>query len=600
MRPDRQPSGVFRQRRPSNAKEWNVTLSIVEKAREFEVAAPAVEPLYVLKFGSSVLRSEADLPVVAGEIYRQRRAGRRIVAVVSALAGETDRLFAEAASVAGATDCAGIADLVSLGEERTAALLRIACDRIGLSAAICRPEALGLHTNGDALQANPVRLDSEALHAALDKTGLVIVPGFVGVDAAGARTLLGRGGSDFSAIFLGGELEAEAVRLYKDVDGVFDRDPAGDDDARRFAEISWDDALRIARPLIQPQSVAYAAAKRLPIEVEAIGSRNPTRVGPCTGAAEPVRADRPLRIALAGYGVVGQALAARLRAEPRFEIVSILVRDLEGERAVSPPVLPTTDLHAFRATKPDVVVDALSCEATGATLCAAALADGTSVVSASKRVIAAGHRALSDAAAGAGASLLYSAAVGGGAPVLETIARARAAGPIRSVEGVLNGTVNFILGRLAAGLGFDAALAEARQAGFAEEDSESDLSGADAAAKLRLVAQSAFGLDPQAIDVTTERLDAAAVARIQASGEPWVQVARVTRRGEWTEASVTLEPLRSVHGLPAGPNEWNCAIITLEDGRTFSCAGRGAGGAATAESIVADLFDLIATERTPC
>ena len=113
------------------------------------------EPLYVLKFGGSVLRAIEDLPAVAGELYRQRRAGRRIVAVVSALAGETDRLFAEAALVAGAVSCRGVPDLVSLGEERTAALLRLACDRIGLRAEICRAEELGLRTEGEPLESHP-------------------------------------------------------------------------------------------------------------------------------------------------------------------------------------------------------------------------------------------------------------------------------------------------------------------------------------------------------------------------------------------------------------------------------------------------------------
>ena len=101
-------------------------LSITKQAECSPAASSATAPLHVLKFGSSVLRTAADLPIVAGELYRQRRAGRRIVAVVSALAGETDRLLAQAAGVTGPVDCAGIPDLVSLGEERTAALLRLA------------------------------------------------------------------------------------------------------------------------------------------------------------------------------------------------------------------------------------------------------------------------------------------------------------------------------------------------------------------------------------------------------------------------------------------------------------------------------------------
>src|SRR3546814_3089038 len=86
--------------------------------------AAATSSRYVLKFGSSVLRTIEDLPRVAGELYRQRRLGRRIVAVVSALSGETDRLFAEAAAVAGTVSCRCVPDLVSLGGARTPALDR--------------------------------------------------------------------------------------------------------------------------------------------------------------------------------------------------------------------------------------------------------------------------------------------------------------------------------------------------------------------------------------------------------------------------------------------------------------------------------------------
>lgn len=570
-------------------RKWKVKLSISKQAECSRATSTVTAPLYVLKFGSSVLRTAADLPVVAGELYRQRRAGRRIVAVVSALAGDTDRLLAQAAGVTGSVDCAGIPDLVSLGEERTAALLRLACDRIGLPAEICRPEELRLRTSGDPLSAQPTHLEADALTAKLAATGLVIVPGFVGIGDQGERTLLGRGGSDFSAIFIGGELEAECVRLYKDVDGVFDSDPARHADARRFAEISWDDALRIARPLIQPQSVEYAAAKRLPIEVVAIGGDRPTRVAAATGATEEVEASRPLRVSIAGFGTVGQALAERLRGEPRFEIAAILARDPNRDRAVPPPVPLSTNLHAFLETPTDIIVDALSCEETGTLLCGAALPEGVHIVSASKRVISAGHRMLAAAAAKGGSKLLYSAAVGGAAPVLETVARARAAGPIREVAGVLNGTVNFILDRLARGHSFEAALKAASAAGFAEEDSTADLSGADAAAKIRLVAHQAFGIDPQALDVATEPLDAEAVARIAASGERWVQLASVDPEC----AHVSLVPARTVANLPATTAEWNAALVTLEDGRVFRCTGRGAGGAATAEAIVADLFEIV-------
>ncbi|MBX3561633.1 MAG: hypothetical protein KF780_07430 [Sphingomonas sp.] len=564
-----------------------MSLSVVSKVETAPLAEPASAPVAVLKFGSSVLRGTDDLPRVAGEIYRRRREGWRLVVVVSALAGETDALFAQAAAVAGGIACTGVADLVSLGEERTAALLRIACDRIGLPAVICRPEALGLATIGESLNAHPVALADAALRAALEEIGVVIVPGFVGTDAAGRRTLLGRGGSDLSAVFLAGALGAAKVRLYKDVDGVYDRDPAVLKDPKRFTDISWADAARVAGKLIQPQAIDRAAQFGLPIEVTGIGGDEPTRVGPCTGAAAPVAVRRPLRIALAGYGVVGQALARRLGSEPDFEIVSILVRDPGRTRAVTPPCPLSGDVEAFLATPADILIDVLSCDATGEALSRRLLASGRHVVSASKRVVARAGAELGAIARRNGRALRHSAAVGGAAPVLETIAEARRGGEVAEVAAVLNGTVNFILDSLHAGADLPAALDAARAAGFAEEDSSADLEGHDAAAKLKLIAAEAFGVDPASVEVATEKLDDVAAARIRASGRRWVQAARLTDGA----ARVELVPAEEA-GLPALPGEWNCARVTTRDGRDFACVGRGAGGAATAEAIVADLFDI--------
>lgn len=570
-------------------------LTVVPNIAALSPAEVTPKPL-VVKFGSSVLRSIADLPRVAGEIYRLRRAGLPVVAVVSALAGETDRLFAEAASVAGGSRCRGVPQLVSQGEERAAALLRIACDRIGLSAAICSPEQLRLQTHGDHLSSVPERLDPGALLAGLARTGLVIVPGFVGVNEHGERTLLGRGGSDFSAIFIAGEISAECVRLYKDVDGVFDRDPAAGTEALHFNEISWAETMQIARPLIQPESVNYAAGRGLLIEVESIGGSNPTRVGHRTGAATKIVVRPPLRVAIAGYGVVGQALAERLRCEPGFEVVAILVRDISRDRQVPPPVPLTTDLRAFLEVEADVAVDALSCEETGAFLCNAVLPRGRHVVSASKRVISSGQGRFSRLADANRVKLLYSAAVGGSACILEMTDRARGAGQIEEFAGVLNGTVNFILDGLHAGLSFEEALREARQAGFAEENCDFDLSGADASTKLRLVAHRAFGIQ-QELEVATEALDSSALVRIAASGERWVQLSTLVRKSGVVKAQVTLEPAANCAPIATLPGEWNAGMVRLEDGRSFSCQGRGAGGAATAEAITADLFDLASEPR---
>ena len=314
---------------------------------------------------------------------------------------------------------------------------------------------------------------------------------------------------------------------------------------------------------------------------EAFAAAEIPREGPC-----PVeRQARPLRIALAGYGVVGQALAEALRGDPHYRIVAILVRDTRRPRAVAPPCAPTDDLDHFLGQDADILIDVLSCARTGRVVCETRLNKGIHVVSASKRVVSANLKTLRTRARLGGARLLYSAAVGGETPVLETVAAAAMHGPVREVRAILNGTVNFILDRLHQGFTFDKALAAARAAGFAEEDPSEDLTGADAAAKLKLIAHQAFGADTADLAVETEALDAALARRIAASPERWVQCADLGRHG----ARVALRPLGEAGGLPALRDEGNCARIVTEDGRVFACEGRGAGGAATAEAILADL-----------
>src|SRR5690606_27801156 len=183
--------------------------------------------------------------------------------------------------------------------------------------------------------------------------------------------------------------------------------------------------------------------------------------------------------------------------DSRFEVVGVLVRDPKKPRDVECPAeLFTADRAAFLSRDPHVVLEAMSEGQAGHDLIRAALETGLDVVSANKQAISLDPVGLNDLAWGTGARLAYSAAVGGGSPMIETLRAARAAGPIAGFEAVLNGTVNFMLQRLGEGATFSDALADARAAGFAEEDPSSDLEGLDAAAKVKLLAFEAFGRSP--------------------------------------------------------------------------------------------------------
>ena len=310
--------------------------------------------------------------------------------------------------------------------------------------------------------------------------------------------------------------------------------------------------------------------------------------GPETAPPRPRSAPaRPLRVALAGCGIVGGGVAARLLDDPGFELIAVLVRDPGKARDVPlPPGLLLSDPAALLAREPDVVVEAISDASTGLALIRAALSRGVDVVSANKQAVGGDLAALTALAAGLGARLLYSASVGGGAPVIETVRRARAHGPIVAIEAVLNGTCNFILNRLAEGQAFETALEAARVAGFAEEDSTADLTGLDAAAKLAILAHEAADWRLPVEPVERQTLHTRQVL-------PAGRVRQIARLDfERRRAGIAFEACDGDALFADLDDEWNALRITTADGRTFTARGRGAGRTPTTESVWADLADL--------
>jgi hypothetical protein len=143
----------------------------------------------VLKFGSSVLRSESDLPLAVHEIYREWRAGRRVLAVVSAFGSATDDLLKRAQQLGLPPQREGLAALLATGESTSAALLTLALDRSGLPVTLLDPTQIGLVTQGDPLDADPVAVDAPYLARELERAVVVDVDGS---DSAQKLSLLAR------------------------------------------------------------------------------------------------------------------------------------------------------------------------------------------------------------------------------------------------------------------------------------------------------------------------------------------------------------------------------------------------------------------------
>ncbi|MDE2974246.1 MAG: hypothetical protein OXU64_05910 [Gemmatimonadota bacterium] len=232
-----------------------------------------VKALRVLKFGSSVLVRPELYRRAAEEVRAEVASGCRVVAVVSAMGETTDRLLAAARAVTDAPDDALLAALLGTGEEASVALLAVALDATGVSVSAFTRTTVPVRTRGPLQDADPVDVDTDRILSVLESVEVVVFPGFVGVDAAGTPSLLGRGGSDLSALFLGHALGAAEIRLVKDVDGIFPGDPRRKAEAGPFAYLSWEGARRIAGSVVQEKALAFAARHGLGFRVAAPGGR---------------------------------------------------------------------------------------------------------------------------------------------------------------------------------------------------------------------------------------------------------------------------------------------------------------------------------------
>jgi homoserine dehydrogenase len=235
-------------------------------------------PITVLKFGGSVLRSVNHLPRVVHEIYRVLERGHRVVAVVSAVGDTTDELLKRARAVATNPEPSALAALLATGEAASAALLGLALAQVDLKCSIISVEQAGLRARGPVLDAELVGVDALRLLVELDRGGIAIVPGFVAQDESGGACVLGRGGSDLTALFVADALGASCV-LYKDVEGLYDRDPDRPG-AQRLAQASWGTALAVAGGAVQEKALRFAQARGLSFTITAPGAAVATRIGP--------------------------------------------------------------------------------------------------------------------------------------------------------------------------------------------------------------------------------------------------------------------------------------------------------------------------------
>jgi homoserine dehydrogenase len=561
----------------------------------------------VLKFGSSVLQTEADLPRAIDEIYREWRAGRQVIAVVSAFARVTDQRFAQTRAVT--TDLHEQAAWVAGGEEESGTKLAAALEANGVSARYVDARVAGLRAHGDAHESTPVSLNAGYLRECLHEHAVLVVPGFIAQDIQGRTVLLGRGGSDLTALFVAKNLGARC-RLLKDVDGVYESDPAVvENHAQRFNRLSWRTALEIGGRIIQPRALQFAQSHGQSFEVACVGSNLATLVdaGPDEIAVVPHETIQPVRVVLLGLGTVGLGVYAHLLRRPDlFEVVRIVVRDLDKPRRLEeasldvPKSLLSTDVWDAVTQPAELVIETLGGLDPAGEVVHAALLRGRAVVTANKALIASRWwDKLARFATGRQPLLRFGAAVGGAVPMLETIAALTRHSNVVQVRAILNGTCNFILDALEQRIDFDTAVAHAQANGFAEADPHDDLVGLDAARKLELIARAAFGeashfeLNVRGIVGVT----ASQAALVREDGLSLKLVGSCERSEGHVRGVVKLYELPASDFLAGARAEQNRVEILAENGQIVRLAGQGAGRWPTALSMLGDVHEYLRDRR---
>ena len=217
--------------------------------------------LIVQKYGGTSVGSVERIRNVAKRVARFHREGHHLVVVVSAMAGETNRLLALAREISQNPDPREVDVVAATGEQVTIGLLAIALHELGIKARSYTGAQVRILTDNAHGKARILDIDEERVRKDLADGTVVVVAGFQGVDADGNVTTLGRGGSDTSGVALAAALKADECQIYTDVDGVYTTDPRIVPEARRLDRITFEEMLELASQgskVLQIRSVEFA------------------------------------------------------------------------------------------------------------------------------------------------------------------------------------------------------------------------------------------------------------------------------------------------------------------------------------------------------
>lgn len=227
-------------------------------------------PLIVQKFGGTSVATADKIHRAARRAIREKRAGKQVVMVVSAMGGTTDELLALARQITDDPPKRELDMLLTTGEQVSIALMAMAIQAAGDQAISLTGGQLGMVTDSIHTQARIQTISKDRITHELNADRIVIVAGFQGTDATGEITTLGRGASDTTAAALAAVLGAEVCEIYTDVDGVYTTDPRQVPEARKIDVISYDEMLEMAAvgaKVMHSRAIEFAKKYNVPIHV---------------------------------------------------------------------------------------------------------------------------------------------------------------------------------------------------------------------------------------------------------------------------------------------------------------------------------------------
>jgi len=316
---------------------------------------------------------------------------------------------------------------------------------------------------------------------------------------------------------------------------------------------------------------------------------------------------KQVRVGMLGCGNIGTTFALTLRSSAdrlelltglRIELTRVAVRDPDRPRDPELPAqLFTTDVEAVVAADDiDVVIELMGGIEPAGELLLRALGKGKPVITANKELVANRGPELYRTADEAGVDLLFEAAAVAAVPVVRTLRESLRAEPIRRLVGIINGTTNFILSSMSQhGMEYADALAQAQRLGYAEPDSEADISGKDAASKLAILASIAFGMHLAATDVISEGIESVDAEDFAIAKRYGFDIKALAVAESWPDGSTSLEVFPALvvqsHPLAQVRGSFNAVSITGALCGELMVYGAGAGREATTSALLGDLVD---------